>query len=173
MEEQVLLRQICLEGTTTTEEKLLSIRDAEFIEHCLTVQTARSLMGLGKQVSNRQYRQVHSHLLEKEIAECYELGLMPTIPVGAEDIISLEYLFRFRYSILNASGQQRTNYKSEIMASTEDTALLVLQDQLRKKSQRLKSVDEVDKQIYSITIRDGSVYRPYQIELIDEKGEEE
>jgi len=171
LEERVQLRRCFLQGAETTEEKIIALRDVYLIEKSLELMKVQSLLGFGtKRTGKMAFSRMIDTLLEQELAERYDLGLIAKKQVEITDITDAIYQWTFTHTIRTPQGSKRRNYETRVEASDEPAALALLQHSLKRKKRELVSIDKTRKSLARIVTREGNVYNPYMVDIV-ENGE--
>jgi hypothetical protein len=169
-EEKKLLLEVFLGDAKTPEEVVCGLRDIALIENGLKLMQVKSLLGFGARGTGRKsMSDAVSAMLDQEIKERYELGLMPLTPIRPSDIASLEYEWNFTHAVKIKSGATKRNYKTRVLASSQNNAMVELSRKLAAKGMKLVEVQDMKKSLALITTIRGDVVPWYAIDLIEEE----
>ena len=171
-EERQLLYQVFQESANTKEEKLLGFRDAQFIENCLEIMKLKSLMGIGSKRGGLACQDTIQQMIEVEINQRYELGLMPIKAIQLDDIKSAMFNFTFQIIKIKAKkikeGKKPIRYKNNVsvFSDTVESARFMLQARLKKLGDIMVEELSFTRTIDSITTVSGEFYPYREIEII-------
>ncbi len=173
-EERKLLYEVFQEGAVTKEQKVVGYRNAKFIEHCLELMKMGVMMGFGtKSVGKKALHETIDNLMERELAERYELGLMELVKVNLSEVKSVLYSFHFKIIKVKSEklrgGKKPIRYKNEqtIEADSLEFARAELARRLKKLGDTMVEEISVTKRISTIITNTG-VHAAYTVEIIDD-----
>lgn len=172
-EERVLLYQVFTEGAQTIEEKALGVRNAQFIEKSLELMKVKTLMGIGKRGSSQlQFNETLENMIEMELMERHELGLIPKKKISLEQINLVYWDFTFKYIKQKAkalrAGKRAINYKNStvITAQTLDEAQRLLEQKAKKLGDVIVEHIENSKRLAYVITEDLDLLHHYEIEIV-------
>ncbi len=169
-EEKSILVEVFLGGAKTEQEIILGYRYMQLVENSLEVMKMKSLMVRGSRGSGKKATlDILDNLLDFEIKERYELGLMPLTEVKFSEIDSVGYCYQFRHTIKTKDGSVRKGYKTEVDADNDEVALTNLNYALRRKGYTLVSVEKKNRSVSLIRTKNGGVHQKYRVTLIDDR----
>lgn len=172
-EERVLLYQVFTEDATTDAERIIGIRNAQFVEKSLELLKIKTLLGIGKRgAAGREWYALLDRLMEEEIAERYNLGLIPPTIIHLDHIQSAMYDFHFKYIKAKtkaiATGKKIIHYRnsSTIRSQDEQSARYQLHQRLKKLGDTLIQELSVSKHLHSIITTDGDIHPINTIQIV-------
>lgn len=171
-EEKTLLYQVFCEGATTDNERLIGVLNAQFVEKSLEVMKMSTLMGIGsRKVGRAAFLDTIERMMEQEIAERYQMGLMELVKIKLSDIKSVMYNFHFKIVKVKAekirNGQKAIRYNNSqtIGASDIESARWQLKEKLKKLGDVMVEELSVTKNIDMIITHSGDVHAAYTVEI--------
>lgn len=166
-EERVLLYKVFTEDAKTDEERIICVRNAQLIEKSLELMRVGSLLGLGQRKARFQLHQAIENLMEQEMQERYELGLMPLTKIKLDDIQSVMYKFFFKIIKVKKKAVKKIRYNNSlsIVAQDIESARSQLAERLKKLGDQIVEEISVTKKIHAIRTVDGEFYSANEIEI--------